>query len=155
MCRQLLLPVALAVAACGGSAITSQPVPSAAATPAASQTQGRSSERPIATSGASGFAARSIVEPRGNGVTLAPGENGPFELRGGRYRVAWLAKGCVLLELSLAPTSGSGSIEVPIPSGPPPAEGEHYLERVPAGRYYLNSASSCDTAPTFRLEAAE
>jgi hypothetical protein len=123
------LAAALA-AACGGpSSGIASPGPSAAAT-AASLPPGDPT----------------IVEERAAGVTIKEGDSGTVDLQGGRYRIAWYAKGCTRLGLQIAAkTGGTTSVDVRLPSG------EAFVD-LPAGIFAVNRVGDCDY--TVRFEDA-
>jgi hypothetical protein len=90
-----------------------------------------------------------VLAARGEGVTLTGGENGPFELQGGRYRIAWHAPGCQQLVVEFVPYGGAErrQIATPLPTG-------ETVVDLPSGPAYLdNNGVGCDW--TIRFEAVQ
>jgi hypothetical protein len=150
----LLFAVILLLAACSSGAAQSSPSlefrtqnPIPVTTPVASADRPPTGSAAPERSATMSVAPESILEARGIGVTLAGGENGPFELQGGRYRIAWHAPGCQQLVVEFVPYGGDERrrIATPLPTG------ETFVD-LPSGPAYLdNSGVGCDW--TIRLEA--
>ncbi len=129
------LLVAVIAAGCGSTG-----------SPAASSTT-----QPSAASSV-GSTTRAIVEPRGPGFTLTGAQNGPFDLAGGTYRVAWWTEHCTNLRLWISvggnwsePAAADTMLTLP--------GGEKTVKDVPAGSGYLNKSRSCtDDDLIVRLE---
>ena len=91
----------------------------------------------------------SMLAPRGEGLTLKLGDNAEADLKGGRYRVAWVTTGCTDMRL----TWDAGSASTPIPVSLPAGE---TVVMLPAGPGSLNRAGVCPPGSDFviRFEAA-
>ncbi len=100
----------------------------------------------------SGVITEAIVEPRGPGVTLSGNQNGPIELAGGTYRVAWWTEHCTNLRLWIAVGGDWSEPAAPDTVLTLPG-GEKTVTDVPAGTGYLNKSRSCtDDDLIVRLE---
>ena len=85
----------------------------------------------------------SVVATRGSGVTLKAGDNDGTDLKGGRYRVAWIAEGCTSFDIECAPASGDVTcLDPALPSG------ETFVD-LPAGKGFLNRVADCEYTVRF------
>ena len=120
------LLIAAVAGACASAASPPVPSPTAPPSPASSV----------------GAITKAVVDPRGDGFTLTGGQNGPFDLTAGTYRVAWWTEHCTNVRLWIAvggnwsETSGPDTV-LALPGG------EKTVRDVPAGTGYLNKSRSC------------
>lgn len=78
----------------------------------------------------------SVVEPRGEGVTLTSDVSGQADLEGGRYRIAWHAPECDLLNIWWQAGSAKTVIPVELPAG-------ETVVDLPGGFGSLDRTASC------------
>lgn len=129
----LLLVAALLVIACGPDpAPPTGPVATLAPVVTSARPSGPepSDSVPIAS------ADISVVEPRGEGLTLTSDVSGQADLEGGRYRIAWYAPECHLLNIWWQAGSAKTVIPVELPSG------ESFVD-MPGGPGSLDRTASC------------